>query len=153
MKPPQDAEFIHRRQVGSPLLSLKCKVGILNWLNCYTFIFRTIYNFVINNAIINYVAGDQCKPEKKNKSNAICCVLQGIVPGYVMDGGSHNVSFHKPPKDKQILKQWIHNIRRDPVANFEITQHTQIYSTFSLFCYHSNLQKTLQSLEYNNHNY
>jgi len=42
--------------------------------------------------------------------------------------GLAKVSFHSFPPDKQVVKKWIANIKRDPGPNFVINQYTKICS-------------------------
>ena len=65
---------------------------------------------------------------KTNKSKSSCCVPQCTVAGYVVEE-LEKITFHKLPiEDKKRLKQWIHNIRREPGPNFNISKHTKICS-------------------------
>ena len=65
---------------------------------------------------------------KITKSNASCCVPLCDVSGYVME--EHiKITFHKLPiHDKKRMKEWCHQMRRDPGAKFNITKHTTICS-------------------------
>ncbi|XP_006813686.1 uncharacterized protein LOC100375164 [Saccoglossus kowalevskii] len=57
----------------------------------------------------------------------VCCVPFCEGKGYRLVDG-HNVSFFSFPKNKNILKQWIHAIKRDPGKNFKLNRSTKICS-------------------------
>ncbi|XP_077980524.1 uncharacterized protein LOC144435776 [Glandiceps talaboti] len=56
-----------------------------------------------------------------------CCVPGCTGSGYRFVD-DHRISFHCFPNDGNLLKQWIHAIRRNPGVHFNLNKHTKICS-------------------------